>query len=136
MDIDETIYIERLLLNSQEHKENNAQENVSDNKDNTESCVRNIIKNGEDGPSGDKSDFTFKAFMEYRKSHPGSKTKRAYKCWKKNGGQDHEGYNWVPPKTFKKIKKKILKKQIKDTQKKSTNITFSGHCEIGEIHYH
>ncbi|XP_057299462.1 uncharacterized protein LOC130630081 [Hydractinia symbiolongicarpus] len=124
MDSDETMDIERLLLNSQEPKENSIQENVLANKDNQ--------KSEKDGPSGDKSDFTFKNFLVYRKSHPGSKTKRAFKCWKKNGGQDYEGYNWVPQKTFKKIKKNILKKQIKDTQKNVRILHFLGTVKSGK----
>ena len=52
----------------------------------------------------DEQELTMAHFKTYRKTHKGSKSKNAFKVWKKNGGKDRTGYIW---KTHKNMHKKI-----------------------------
>ena len=51
---------------------------------------------------------TWRKFKDYRKKHRGPVSDPAFAAWKRNGGKDREGFNWVT-----KIRKPKQKPSVK-----------------------
>lgn len=48
--------------------------------------------------------------MRYRKKHPGPRSNRSYKLWKRLGGKDREGFKWEKKRgKFQKNRKNGVK---------------------------